>query len=365
MFKCIPILFVLLVTFACSDDDGTNGQVQPSDLRISTVFSEEVQGLVEVSAEAKNAEFYLFDFGIDNGFVRSTDGVVSNGYTEEGTYSITVRANATDNLFIEESREVEIVFEEDILDQGYKTPLDYSGMTRVWNDEFDGNSLDESDWNFELGTGSNGWGNNELQYYRKENTSLNGGYLMIEAKKENFSGQSYTSSRLTTEGKFDFEYGRVDIRAQLPEGQGIWSALWMLGANFSSVGWPKCGEVDIMEMIGGNGRENDVFGTLHWDNTGEYACTCGQGHYTLSSNTFADKFHVFSLIWDESTINWYVDDNLYHTIDITPVDLEEFRNNFFFIFNVAVGGNLPGNPDSSTIFPQQMIVDYVRVFQDQ
>jgi len=364
MLKKLSFLLISSIVIGCSSDGSSESQAQPSNLQITITISEENQGEVEVQAQADNAEFYLFDFGLGDGFVRSADGVVSNKYLEEGTYSITVRANATDNLFIEDSESVTIIFKEVIVDQGYSTPLEYAGMTRIWNDEFDGTALSEASWTYEIGTGSNGWGNNELQYYRKENTTVADGYLTIEARKETFSGQSYTSSRLITQDKFDFKYGRVDIRATLPEGQGIWPALWMLGANFSSVGWPRCGEIDIMEMIGGSGRENDVFGTLHWDNAGEYACTCGQGHYILSSGTFADEFHVFTLVWDESSIKWYVDDNLYHTINTSPADLEEFRENFFFLFNIAVGGNLPGSPDASTVFPQHMIVDYVRVFQN-
>ncbi|MTI21328.1 glycoside hydrolase family 16 protein [Fulvivirga sp. RKSG066] len=248
-------------------------------------------------------------------------------------------------------------------DKGYSTPLSYPDYTLAWNDEFEGTSL-SSDWTHEIGTGSNGWGNNELQYYREENTTVTDGYLFIEAKKESFGGRQYTSSRIITENKQEFKYGRIDIRALLPKGQGLWPALWMLGANFRTVGWPKCGEIDIMEMIGGQGRENNVFGTLHWEENGSRACTCGQGSgYTLSSGTFSDEFHVFTIIWDANQIQWFVDDELFKTIDITPADLSEFQEEFFFIFNVAVGGDLPGNPDASTQFPQRMIVDYVRVFQ--
>ena len=248
---------------------------------------------------------------------------------------------------------------------GYTTPESYAGMTLIWQDEFTGDVVNEDFWTFEIGNGSSGWGNNELQYYRKENTYIKEENLVIEAKQEFFSGSNYTSSRMITKDKFDFQYGRVDIRAALPKGQGIWPALWMLGANFSEVGWPYCGEIDIMEMVGGSGRENTVHGTLHWDNNGSYACTCEQGNsYTLNSGTFADEYHVFSITWDETAISWYVDDTIYKTVDITPAALSEFRDNFFFIFNVAVGGNWPGSPNSTTVFPQRMIVDYVRVFQE-
>jgi beta-glucanase (GH16 family) len=135
----------------------------------------------------------------------------------------------------------------------------------------------------------------------------------------------------------------------------------MLGENFGSVGWPASGEIDIMEMIGGNGRENTVHGTVHWDNNGQYA-SYSQGN-TLNAGTFADEFHVFSIVWNETSITWYRDDIQFNVVDITPAALSEFKNEFFLIFNVAVGGNWPGSPNTSTVFPQHMIVDYVRVFQ--
>lgn len=246
-----------------------------------------------------------------------------------------------------------------ISNDGYTTPLTYPNLTLVWHDEFDGSSLNESDWNYE--TGNSGWGNNELQYYRSgtNNATVENGKLVIEARQEGFGGANYTSARITTEGKQSFQYGRIDIRAQLPQGQGIWPALWMLGGNFRSVGWPMCGEIDIMELVGH--EPSTVHGTAHWDNSGSHAQFGGST--TLSSGTFSDEFHVFSVIWNGNSIQWYLDDMLYHTLDITPSALSEFRDDFFFIFNIAVGGNWPGNPDATTTFPQRMYVDYVRVFQ--
>lgn len=187
------------------------------------------------------------------------------------------------------------------------------------------------------------------------------GYLVIQAKEEDFQGQDYTSSRIITEGKKEFKYGRFDIRARMPYGQGIWPAIWMLGSNFRQVGWPHCGEIDIMEMIGGQGREATVHGTVHWQSNQGYA---NFGHSRrLSDGTLADKFHVFSIIWDENSIQWLIDNEPYGSIDTTPSHLDEFREEFFFIFNVAVGGNWPGYPDDNTEFPQEMWIDYVRVFQ--
>ncbi len=249
-------------------------------------------------------------------------------------------------------------YELNIPEEGYSTPASYPDMDLIWSDEFDQATVDEDYWCFEIGHGNNGWGNNELQYYQKQNTSIVDGHLVIEAKKNN-AGSQYTSSRMITKGKFDFQYGRVDIRAVLPQGQGIWPALWMLGANIDQVSWPACGEIDIMELIGH--QPNRVYGTAHWSNSGQHASF--GSNTTLSNGVFNDEFHVFSIIWDENQIRWLMDDVQYHALTISGSELSELRNNQFFIFNIAVGGNWPGNPDPTTIFPQFMVVDYIRVFQ--
>jgi len=246
---------------------------------------------------------------------------------------------------------------------GFTSPSTYPGMTLAWVDEFEGTELKSEFWSHETGNGQNGWGNNELQYYRAQNTSLQDGYLIITAKKESFGGKEYTSSRIITKDKKEFRYGRVDIRAALPKGQGIWPALWMLGSNFNTVGWPACGEIDIMEMVGGNGRDNTVHGTVHWEHDGSPAQYGGD--YTISSGSLANEFHVYSIIWDAQSIRWLIDNKEFHVIDTRPAQLDEFRRNFFFIFNVAVGGNWPGSPDATSTYPQHMIVDYVRVFQPE
>ena len=258
---------------------------------------------------------------------------------------------------------------------GYMSPDSYSGYQLAWADEFSGNTLNTADWTHEIGTGSNGWGNNELQYYRSQNTRITNGKLVIEAREENFAGRAYTSSRIITLNKQFFQYGRIDIRAKTPRGQGLWPALWMLGENISSIGWPKSGEIDIMEMVGGSGRERDVHGTAHWNRGGanaSYAPTNNAPYnggppnsYRLAANNSLDAtFHVFSLEWTENALTWFIDNVPFNTMVIdNSVDLAPFRKEFFFIFNVAVGGDWPGSPDPSTVFPQRMLVDYVRVFQ--
>lgn len=354
---------MVLILSACGGDE-KEGAVLPGNLQIQTTVSDSEPGKVSVSATATNAKFFSIDFGEPGSITNSLDGTGSHTYTNSGTYTIQVNAHATPNEYISATSQVVVTIPDgSVNNEGYTTPESYAGYTLIWQDEFSGETLNSSDWTYELGTGSNGWGNNELQYYRAENTAVKDGFLTITAKKENFSGSAYTSSRLITRGKQEFQYGRIDIRATLPKGQGVWPALWMLGAKHPGVPWPACGELDIMEKIGGTGYENKVYGTLHWDNNGSHACTCDKLPYVLPSGIFNDKFHVFTIIWDESEIKWYVDDVLFNTINITPADLSEFHEKFFFIFNVAVGGNWPGNPDGSTVFPQKMIVDYIRVFK--
>ena len=233
----------------------------------------------------------------------------------------------------------------------------------VWSDEFDYTGLpDPSKWNIEIGGG--GWGNNELQYYTNSETNakVESGILTITAREESFGGRDYTSARITTQNKFDFKYGKIEAKIKLPYGQGLWPAFWMLGANFGSTGWPACGEIDIMELVGGTGNDNTVYSTLHWDNNGEHA-QYGES-YSLPSGIFADEYHVFTVEWDDQEIRGFMDDIQYFTADITPAQLSEFHNNFFIILNVAVGGNWPGSPDATTSFPQTMEIDWVRVYQE-
>ena len=310
----------------------------------------------------------------DGAIAVTTSGTVG---TEPGTYTLTYTARDAAGNPATATRTVTVTapavcvaFTEDSNDDsltipsyyGYTTAPTYSGYSLVWSDEFSGTSLDQDNWTFETGTGSSGWGNNELQYYRPENTCVREGLLIIEAKKESFGGKAYTSSRIKTQDKQSFRYGRIDIRAVTPEGQGLWPALWMLGQSFSSVGWPNSGEIDIMEMIGGGGRENTTHGTLHWSNNGSHVYDGGELTLT-AGETLASAFHVFTLIWDSNSITWYIDDIQVHFMDITSGDMAAFREEFFFIFNVAVGGNWPGSPNATTVFPQRMLVDYVRVFQ--
>ena len=250
-----------------------------------------------------------------------------------------------------------------VANTGYTTPNNYPGYTLAWSDEFSGNSLSTSNWSFETGN-NNGWGNNELEYYtdRTENAFVSAGNLIIEARAESFGGRNYTSTRMITKDKKTFQFGRIDIRAKMPKGKGIWPALWMLGNNIGTVGWPACGEMDILELLGQ--EPNKIYGTMHWGATVASHGSKGSS-YTLSTGSFDQQFHVYSLIWKQDDIRVLVDDQEY--VHVTPTDVlgspYPFNNNFFFIFNIAVGGSWPGSPDGTTSFPQRMIVDYVRVFQ--
>ncbi len=292
--------------------------------------------------------------------------VVGDEWKENEEEFKVVLSNPT-NATISNAEGIGTIRDEDtqlfIDEDGYSTPLSYPGMTLVWNDEFNGTTLDPACWTREQG--NHGWGNNEWQNYtdREENAYLTDGKLIIEAKEENFGGSNYTSARLITKDKKSFAFGRIDVRAILPEGQGVWPAIWMLGSNFSTVGWPACGEIDIMELIGH--QPSTVHGTAHWGPQGQTFSFNEGEHYDLpSSEKFSDKYHVFSIIWENDKIEWYVNDNKFFSLTPNQVSPSyPFNAEFFFILNIAVGGNWPGYPDNTTQFPQQMIVDYIRVFQ--
>jgi beta-glucanase (GH16 family) len=240
----------------------------------------------------------------------------------------------------------------------------------TWSDEFDGtngSAPDPAKWVIE--TGGHGWGNHELEYYtpRAENVKQQNGKLVITARQEKFTGadgvtRDYTSARLKTAGRFAQTYGRFEARIKIPAGQGIWPAFWMLGANIGQVPWPACGEIDIMENIG---REpSTVHGSMHGPGySGGNPLT---GVYTLpTGQRFADDFHVFAVEWEPNVVRFYVDNALYETR--TPADLPAgthwvYEHPFFLLLNVAVGGDWPGSPDQSSVFPQTMLVDYVRVY---
>lgn len=365
IIRLIGLLLILQGLSACESEDILDTE-NPANLIVELTYGEEGSGYVHLQATADNTVSYEFRLGSDTQPEETnTTGVFEYTFEVSGNFEIDVRAVGTSGRYLRNivPLTIELASDNVTVDQGYTTPMEYDGWTLVWHDEFTGNAVNTDYWVFETGTGCPnlcGWGNNEWQYYREQNAWVEDGVLTIEARRENFQGSNYTSTRMKTQGKKSFQYGRIDVRALLPKGQGIWPAIWMLGESITTVGWPACGEIDIMEMIGGNGRENQVHGTLHWDLNGHVNAG---GSYTLPSGTFADEYHVFTLIWDETHMRWYVNDRHFYTIDITPDHMTEFHEEFFFLFNVAVGGNWPGYPNETTVFPQQMKVDYIRVFQ--
>jgi beta-glucanase (GH16 family) len=247
---------------------------------------------------------------------------------------------------------------------GYDAPTTYAGYTLAWSDEFNSNTLNTSIWSFENGDGCPnicGWGNNELEYYRPENLFFQDGKMIIEAKQENFGGKNYTSSKILTRGKKSFKFGRIDIRAKLPYGKGIWPAFWLLPQNNVYGGWPKSGEIDLMELVGH--EPNRSHGTVHYG-PGPGSTQYNKS-YALPSGKFNDEFHVFSIEWKQDQIRWFIDGVPFSTFTKADAGANTypFNEEFFLIFNLAVGGNWPGNPDATTYVPQWLIVDYVRVYQ--
>ncbi len=234
------------------------------------------------------------------------------------------------------------------------------GWTLIWQDEFNTKELDPEKWEMEIG--GHGWGNNEYQFYTNhpENVRLENGNLVIEARNEFFIRRNYTSGRIKTQGLFSFTYGRVEARMKLPYGQGIWPAFWMLGDNIEEVDWPLSGEIDIMEHVGKEPRR--VYGTVHGPG---YSGSGGIGHFTtFPEGSLSDEFHTFAVEWEPGEIRWFVDDEQFFKLTEEQVNNEwVFDHPFFIIINMAVGGYWPGYPDETTVFPQFLTVDFVRVYQ--
>jgi beta-glucanase (GH16 family) len=242
---------------------------------------------------------------------------------------------------------------------------EYLASSIVFEDDFSADEINTDNWGFEIGNGSSkgipGWGNNELQTYDRESAFIESGNLVIEATK--VGDNSYASTRMTSQFKQSFKFGKIEARAQLPEGQGIWPAIWMIGDGwFMTESWPYTGEIDIVELVGGgNTGDSTIHGTAHWASASGYHLYSG-GSYTLEEGKFNDNFHVFAIDWNEDRIQWLIDDIVYHEETISgDANRSELADDFFFVMNVAVGGNWGGYPDDSTVFPQRMLVDYIRV----
>lgn len=338
------ILMPLLALFSsCSKDGGSDGPgagTPPTNLTLTAVVNPDNSGNVAFTAAATNATTYDYDFG--NGVFQTVPtGIVTYRYPVSGTYTVKVIAKNASTQTINKTTSVTVTVAQTIL----------------WSDEFNTpGAPDPAKWGYDIGTGSGGWGNAELQYYtnRPENAIVEGGVLKIKSIRENFSGSTFTSARLKTQGKFDFKYGKVEARAKLPAGVGTWAAIWMLGSDIATVGWPACGEIDIMEHLG---RElNKIYGTLHYPG---HSGGNADGNTKMIANA-TTEFHIYSTEWTAATIKIYVDGQLIHSV--ANNNTIPFNHNFFIIMNLAMGGNF-GGPVDASVNGGTMEVDYIRVSQ--
>jgi beta-glucanase (GH16 family) len=233
------------------------------------------------------------------------------------------------------------------------TNADIPGYQLVWSDEFNGNIVDTTSWNFEIN--GDGGGNHEQEYYQAANATVSNGNLVITGRKEDVGSNHYTSSRMTTQGKHEFTYGRIEARLKMPVAQGFWPAFWMLGSNINTVGWPAGGEIDIMEHIN---TDSLIYGTPHWDNNGHV-----QKGDTIASTP--SDYHVYAIEWDATSIRWYLDNTKYHELNIANNvnSTNEFHQPFFILLNFALGGDWPGQTIDDNKLPANMYVDYVRVYK--
>ncbi|MVO09352.1 family 16 glycosylhydrolase [Flavobacterium sp. TP390] len=229
----------------------------------------------------------------------------------------------------------------------------------IWEENFNGKALDTTVWNFELGNGCPnicGWGNNESQIYTKNNHKVEDGMLTITAA---YDGTQYTSTRITTKDKKEFQYGKMEVRAKLPQGKGLWPAFWMLGSNISQVGWPKSGEIDILEYIGK--EPGQVFTSLHTQDS--------HGNTINTKKTkiegIEEGFHLYAIDWNKDQIAFYVDNHLVYTFkpEVKNENTWPYNQPFYFLINMAIGGNFGGPDIDNSVFPQEFSIDYIKVYQ--
>ena len=358
------VFIIFLLTFACSSDSSSDSDTDsnisdpiiPSNLvldiniigQTDSAPNGDGSGLITCSANASDAVNYEFRFG--GGVTeQSTNGQVDYNFTEEGTnsYSVYVYAYSSTGHYASTF-------------QTFNLYVEGEGSTATWSEEFNYNGVVDSDtWTHEIGNGDWGWGNGESQYYTSSlnNSIVENGVLKISAKKEDVAGYEYTSARIVSRDKFEFQYGRVDIRAKLPTGAGTWPALWLLGSNHYEIGWPECGEIDIMEHWGHN--PTVIAGSIHTPMS--HGDTWTKGSINISD--YHEEFHIYSIDWNENRIQFLVDDELYYTYAPSPKDSENwpFDQEMFFILNVAMGGSwFDIDPEFSE---STMEVDYIRIYQ--
>ena len=339
--KTIALIALIAIFTNCSKNDEAKGSPadKPANIILKPNVSADNSGTVAFTVTADNAVSYEFDFG--NGvFQNSITGNVTYRYPVAGTYTVKVTAKSQSGKITVKSMQITVSATEAL----------------VWADEFDvAGAPDPGKWGYDL-SNNNGWGNGELQYYtnRTDNAVVSSGTLKINAKKETYSGFGYTSARLLTKGKFNFKYGRLEVKAKLPAGVGTWPAIWALGSDIDTNPWPGCGEIDIMEQTGND--KTKVLGTLHYP--GRSGGNADGSNTTV--NTATSDFHVYALQWDATAIKISVDGVVYKTL--ANSSSVPFNHNFFVILNVAMGGSLGGTVDPN-FTSSTMEIDYVRYYQ--
>lgn len=343
--KYLLLILVLVVCSKCSKA-GTDGQTPlvPANLQISMNVSTDGSGNVTFTATASNAVLYTFEFG-DGETKTEASGIVTHQYTLSGTHTFPVTVSASNSALKSISKSTTVT-----------VTVNPSQPVLLWSEEFNTNGAPNSSvWGYDIGNGSGGWGNQELQYYtsRSENIIVESGVLKITAKKESYNNMSYTSARLLSKNKYSFKYGRVEVRAKLPVGLGTWPAIWMLGSNIDTAGWPACGEIDIMEHKGND--LNKIYGTLHYPG---HSGGNANGSTIVVSNV-TSEFHIYRVDWTSSNISFYVDNQFFHSVANTSS--LPFNQNFFLILNVAMGGTFGGTVDPNFV-SATMEVDYIRIY---
>ncbi|MEP7372050.1 MAG: family 16 glycosylhydrolase [Chitinophagaceae bacterium] len=339
--KRLPIFLisVIIIISSCGKKGDTDNSVKPpSDLIVNAVISTDNSGNVSFTASATNTVSFEYDFG--NGVTQTVaSGVITYKYPGSGAYTVKVTAKNSAGQTLSKSMQVTVTVV----------------LSLVWADEFDlDGAPDPAKWGYDLGAG--GWGNAELENYtnRTDNAILSNGTLKIIAKAESYNGSAYTSARLLSKDKFSFKYGKIEVRAKLPTGVGSWPAIWMLGNNISTSGWPACGEIDIMEHLG---RDlNKIYATLHHPG---HSGANGNGT-TVMVPTATTEFHTYSLEWSPASLVISVDDTPFYQFTNNPG--LPFNDKFFIILNIAMGGNF-GGPVDPAFSSATMEIDYVKVYQ--
>lgn len=344
--KSLSLIVCFFVLISCNKGSSAGSlNMAPANLLVTAVVSTDGTGSVAFTATASNAISYAYEFG--NGDIQTaTTGSINYQYTLTGTntYTVTVTATSSTGITAKTTTQVTVT-----TNAGTIKPF--------WSEEFNTDGApDPTKWGYDIGTGSNGWGNAELEYYtnRPENSVVQGGVLKINVIKENYNGSAYTSARLLSKDKFTFTYGKVEIKAKFSAGAGTWPAIWMLGANAATVPWPACGEIDIMEHLGRT--LNTIYGTLHYPG---HSGGSADGSTTVIADA-TTAFHIYSLDWSPTAIKISVDGVLYHTTANSSAI--PFNHDFYFILDFAMGGGF-GGPVDPAFTAGTMEVDYIRVYK--